>query len=148
MIRIKKVNESFVSVIGDGDEVLNISEYFSFYSENYRWSPKFRAGLWSGKIYLLNRRNGFLPIGLYPKLKNYCKQTNIETEIDFTKTSIIVSDNDIINFSKNKVKLKFDLRDYQINGIKFAFKNQKGIVLSPTGCMDPETKVKVRIYDD
>ena len=132
MVTITKLNESHVHVSGDHDEMLNISNYFTFMAKNYMWSPKFKAGIWDGKIRLLDYKNGKLPIGLYPKLKKFCEATCIETSIDFKKTSIKLSDNNIIRYAKEKVKLKLDIRDYQIEGIKAAFRYQKGVVLSPT----------------
>ena len=132
MVTIQKLNESHVQVIGDNDEMLNISNYFCFYTPNYQFSPKYRAGVWDGRIRLLDRKTGKLPIGLFPKLKEFCKATGIQTTIDFNKTSVKMSDDNIIRYAKEKVKLKMDMRDYQLDGVRTAFAKQKAIILSPT----------------
>jgi superfamily II DNA or RNA helicase len=132
MVTITKLNESHVRVSGDGDELLNISNYFTFFTPNYMWSPKYKAGVWDGKIRLLDYKTGKLPIGLFPKLKKFCKAARIETTIDFSKTSAKLSDNNIIRYAKEKVKLNHTMRDYQIDGVKTAFAKQKAIILSPT----------------
>ncbi len=132
MIKIQKINESFIKLLGDVDEMLNISEYFSFYTPNYQFSPKYRAGIWDGKIRLLNMKNGNLPIGLFPRLKYYCRVSNIETEIDFNKTSVKLSDEFITQYGEKKLLLPHKLRDYQLNGIKQSFAQQKLIIKSPT----------------
>jgi superfamily II DNA or RNA helicase len=132
MVTITKLNESFVQVLGDYDDLLNISNYFSFFANNYMWSPKFKSGIWDGKIRLLDRKTGKLPIGLYPRLKKFCQDLHIEHTIEFKKTSVTITDNNIIDYAKKKVKLDLELRDYQIEGIRTAFKDQKCIVISPT----------------
>lgn len=132
MVTIKKLNESHVQVYGDHDEMMNISNYFCFYSPNYMWSPKYKAGIWDGKIRLLDRKTGKLPIGLFPKLKTFCKATNIEMEVDFNKTSVKLSDNNIIRYATEKLKLKYEPRDYQVDGVRTSFDKQKCIILSPT----------------
>ena len=132
MVFIKKVNESFVRVTGEYDQLLNISNYFSFFTDNYMWSPKYRSGIWDGKLRLFNLRNNLLPIGLFPRLKYFCKESCIDTEIDFKKTSIKITDENIIDFSKKKLKMEITLRDYQVNAIRESFKAGKLIVKSPT----------------
>ncbi len=132
MIDIKKLNESFISVVGDTDEILNISDYFSFFTPNYRWSPKFKAGIWDGKIRMFNRKNNTLPIGLYPRLKYFCKQTNIEFFDNFTKTSLKLTEQNVIDYCERKLKLPFKPRDYQINGVIESFRQQKLVIKSPT----------------
>ncbi len=132
MLKINKINESFVQLDGDYDELLTISNYFSFYTPNYKWSPKYKAGIWDGKIRLLNLKNGNLPIGLYPRLKSFCKDLNIKTNINFKKTSINFSEEQIEKYASEKLKISYKLRDYQTFGIKTAFKQQKAVILSPT----------------
>lgn len=132
MVTIKKLNESHVQVYGDPDEMMNISNYFTFYAPNYQWSPKYKSGIWDGKIRLLDRKTGRLPIGLFPKLKTFCRATCIEMDVEFSKTSVKLSDDNIIRYAKEKVKLPMEPRDYQVDGVVTAFLKQKAIILSPT----------------
>jgi superfamily II DNA or RNA helicase len=132
MVKIVKLNESHVRVTGDRDEMMNIKNYFEFFAPNYQWSPKYKAGIWSGKISLLDYRTGKLPIGLFPKLKEFCKATHIQTNIDFNKTSVKMSDDNIIRYAEQKLKLNFKPRDYQVDGVRTSFARQKAIILSPT----------------
>jgi superfamily II DNA or RNA helicase len=130
MLTITKLNESWVHIGGDYDEVLTISQHFTFMAPNYKWNPKYRSGIWDGKIRILGR-DGKLPIGLFPKLKHICKKINIETEIDFKKTSIIVSEENVHNLIK-ELKCDIKIRPYQMEGVIASFKQQKCIVISPT----------------
>jgi len=132
MISIKKLDESHIQLKGDVDEILNVSEHLSFFTPNYQFSPKYKSGVWSGKIGLLDRRTGKLPIGLFPRLKHYCEQTNIETEIEFQKTSVKLTEQNIIDYAEKKLLLPFKPRDYQIDGVIKSFAQQKLVIKSPT----------------
>ena len=131
MIEINKLNESWIHLSGDVDDILSIKEHFKFRPENYQFNPKYRSGVWSGWIYLMDKYNR-LPIGLYMRLKKLLKTLNIEYTNNFTKTSVNISDESIIKFSKDVLKMNIDLRDYQLEAIRESFKQQKAIVLSPT----------------
>jgi len=146
MVVIEKINESWVNLQGDYDEILTISNHFTFMAPNYRWSPKYKAGIWDGKIRLM-QRNGNLPIGLYPRLKTLLKQLNIEFKNNFKKTSIKLTKEQLHSFIDKEIKSDIKIRDYQEKAVIAAFGDQKCVVLSPTACMDKETKVKVRIYE-
>jgi hypothetical protein len=39
-----------------------LSNYFSYYTDNYMWSPKYKSGQWDGKINLYFNKK--LPFGL------------------------------------------------------------------------------------
>jgi superfamily II DNA or RNA helicase len=130
MIIINKLNESFVNLQGDYDELLTLKEHLTFKVPNAKFMPKVKAGIWSGDISLLER-NGNLPIGLYPKVKELCKQLNIPFESNFTKTSINITEDNINSFVK-EIKCNLTCRDYQIKAIIASFKQQKNIVISPT----------------
>ena len=131
MIEIKKLNESWIHLSGDHDELLSIKEHFKFRPANYQWNPKYKSGIWSGWIFLMDRQNR-LPIGLYMRLKKLLKMLNIEYTNNFVKTSVNISDDAIVKYSKEVVELEHNLRDYQIEAIRESFKQQKAVVLSPT----------------
>jgi len=131
MLSITKINESFLQLYGDPDDLMNISEYFSFYTPNYKWSPKYRAGIWSGKIYLFNAKVGRLPIGLFLRLKYFCRIANIETEVKYSKKTLKLTESNITDYGK-KLKIPHKLRDYQLAGIQQSFAQQQLIIKSPT----------------
>lgn len=133
MIEIKSHNESFIKIIGDDDDILNIKEYFSFYTENYKWNPKYKAGVWDGKIKIL-QKNGLFDKGLLPRLLKYCKNISLKYTIDnslITK-SIKIEDDFLSKYIENKLKSNLQLRDYQLDAVKYIFKYKRGIVISPT----------------
>lgn len=130
MLTINKIDESFINLQGDYDELLTLSNHLTFEVPNAKFMPKVKAGIWDGKVRLLER-NGNLPIGLYPRVKHLCKQLRITFENNFTKTSINITEDNINNFVK-EINCDLTCRDYQIKAIIAAFKQQKAVVISPT----------------
>jgi hypothetical protein len=75
-IEVRKINESTVFVASENTRILkDINCLFSVYAEQYRWSPKFKAKIWDGKIRFFDYNNQ-LPIGLVPKLERFAKEGN------------------------------------------------------------------------
>ena len=61
-------------------------KYFSFYIPNYKHNPKYKKGVWDGKIREFNKKTQLLPKGLMYRLYQYAKDRNIDivNEVDFT----------------------------------------------------------------
>jgi superfamily II DNA or RNA helicase len=136
MIDIKKYNESLIQIDCDYDLALNISDYFAFRSDNYMWSPKYKAGVWDGRIRLFNLHNRTLPIGLLKRLVKYLKEMKIEFKLDksLKPINLKVTKKWLNEFYDKELKLlsKFPVRDYQINYVTQSLKENKCVVLSPT----------------
>ena len=81
-IIISKYNEAFAVIKTDYAISREISNFFAIYADNYRWTPKFKQGIWDGKIRFFDRDN-HLPIGLIPKLLEFAKHCNYTVKINF-----------------------------------------------------------------
>jgi len=135
MISIHKYNESFVFIKCDLDEAINISDNFSFYADNYFWNPKYKAGIWDGKIKLFNIKTGLFPIGLFDDLIKYCKKFNVLYKIidkELFKKGIKLSNNKIYDFNNKIFKYKHEPYDFQIKAIQLILYHKRCIILSPT----------------
>lgn len=133
-VEINKINESYIRIGCGQDLALDLSEKFSFYTENYRWSPKYKSGVWDGKIRLFQMKGRLLPIGLYDDLLIYFKQNNIKFEDKVENTfGPNLSAKFIKRFCNDLLKCPYELRDYQISSIQQALKYKKLILLSATG---------------
>ena len=134
MVEIVKLNESYIRVFCDLDIAIELSNYFSFYTKNYKWSPKWRSGVWDGKIRLFNIKSGMLPIGLYDDLLGFLTRKGIEYKINATfDGGLNLSEKYILKFNKEVLKCDFTPRDYQVKSVQYALKNKKCILLSSTG---------------
>lgn len=62
MIRVDKLNELTLKIFCDRDIAMEIYEKFSFQVPGYKYTPKYKKGLWDGQIHLFNLRNRTLPL--------------------------------------------------------------------------------------
>lgn len=122
MIFINYHNESFVSIDCDIDDAENINERFSFYADNYFFHPKFKAGIWDGKLRLLNLNTMLFPYGMVPRLLKFMKNNLMQYEIDpkILRKGKKLSHESILKFCKEILKLPENKtpRDYQLEAIQ------------------------------
>lgn len=69
-IKLEFVDYSFIRVQCEQSTFYELKDHFSFFAEGYRFNPKFRYGMWSGKIYLLDNQ-GLIAFGLLGELYKF-----------------------------------------------------------------------------
>jgi superfamily II DNA or RNA helicase len=132
---IKKINESYIQIKNyDKDLLIKLKDKFVFYAPNYFFSPKYRQGVWDGKIYLFNQRNDTLPIGLfkeaYKTIKSYTN--DLVCDLSLFDKGYEISKEEIIKFCE-LIKVPFMPYDHQIEAIQTALKERKITLVSATG---------------
>lgn len=81
-LKIDKVDNVSARVTTNHPSIFtDLYNYLSVYVENYRFMPKYKMGLWDGKIYFM-QKNGVFPIGLLKYVYKYVKQDEIKVSID------------------------------------------------------------------
>jgi len=124
---IRKLNDIYVQVQCSQAIKKELYEYFSFYAKNYKHMPKYRDGLWDGKIRLFNYGDQTLYYGLAGKLVEYLKKEGysfgIKSHPDFKKPPVTY--NQVLD-------LPFKPYDYQLSTIERIFAKKRALVLSPT----------------
>ena len=80
-IKINFLNFSHVHVECEDGIFYELRDYFSFEAENYRFNPKFKQGVWDGRIRLLDY-NRKLPYGLVNQIKKFADQFGYSFWID------------------------------------------------------------------
>jgi superfamily II DNA or RNA helicase len=132
-IIIKKYNETFCRIEADEVVLQAINNYFSFKADKYQFHPKYKAGIWDGKIRLYNLTKNLFPQGLLFKLHAWLKNQNFDIEyVNFDKSNTIATNQQIIKYSTDVLKFPFALRDYQVESIRTALVERKCVILSPT----------------
>ena len=133
-MKLYKQNESYIFIECDLTEAIDLKNHFSFYADNYFWSPKYKSGVWDGKIYLFDIKKGLLPIGLYHELKKYLENHEINYVSDpaFDRRGGKLTPEKINDFSQKIIKYENEPRYYQTNAVRFALYEKRGVVLSPT----------------
>lgn len=128
---IVKINEAFVKVIGERSLLLELSEFFTFFTPNYQFSPKYKNKIWDGKIRLFSLKTNYLPYGLLSYLFQFAKERNysISSKIEpANEYSVYLAE----KFIKELV-LPFEPFDYQVNGLVHTMRYNRALFISPTG---------------
>jgi len=106
-----------------------VKDYFSYYKPNYKFMPRYKAGLWDGKISLFNGYNQTIPYGLMLDLLKYHKK-------EWSDVPYSLSDEVKQLFNGippvYKKDLLFEPYDYQDDCISACLKTSKGIIRSAT----------------
>lgn len=129
IVYIEHFTEAHVRIRTDPGILSELAESFTYYKQGYKFTPKYKAGIWDGKIRLLNRRNSTLPKGLVPELVKRCYDSGYKVKFE---DGYIAPFKEEIPLPLDKWNLKFEPRDFQLDAVRSSLKNKRQIVLSPT----------------
>jgi superfamily II DNA or RNA helicase len=138
MIEFLQYNESNLKIIcPDFGAEQDISEFFTFFADGYKFQPKFRSGQWDGKIRLFNSRSKTLPKGLLKIAIEFCKDREYDFSIDpQLNPNSNIQPQKIIEFIKSipvtSNGKSIEVRDYQQEAILKSFHTYRNILISPT----------------
>jgi len=127
-----KKDEAMLYVSCDDDVAQELSDYFSFFTPGYQYQPKFKAGIWDGKIRLFDRRFYTLPYGLIAYLQKFATDRGYQLSID---DNILLTTNFSITEAEafaQRLQLPHTPYDHQIEAFAKAIRNRRALVLSPT----------------
>jgi len=108
-----------------------LNQFFTFEVPNYQFTPAYKNKKWDGMIRLFNLYSRRLYIGLMDYLIQFAKDRNYTIEQDFDNT--VELDPDEVEQFIASLNMKITPYDYQLDAIKHAIKNQRSLLLSPTG---------------
>lgn len=140
IVQIEKISESHLRIFSTYDIEQEIKDHFTFYAPGYRFSPKFKARIWDGRISLYNLQNKRLPLGLYSRLIDFLDKSNYQYEIKENErfSSAIVQDD--IDYQELKqyiddqnYSLKGPIDEYQYDAIYQSIKNKRITLKAATG---------------
>ena len=134
-IFIEKMNEVHVRVFSTESIEADLCDALTFYVDGYKFMPKFRAGLWDGKIYLYQPFRKTLYAGLVYKVKEYAEQNGHKVEF-IEEPKITLNKSEIHSFVNSlNIHSKgapITVRDYQLTAIHESINRQRATILSPT----------------
>ena len=127
-ISIFKLSEAFVKISSNPTIAKEIKRATRARVPNYRFMPKFKQGTWDGYAYFF--KDGMLPIGLVPYVKEFAKNGNYSVYVDFDDTNEMEYDEfkDFIQC----LHIPFKPRDYQFLAAFEAIQKSKLNILIPT----------------
>jgi superfamily II DNA or RNA helicase len=138
MIKAFKKDESKVLLRCDDSGILmELSEYFTFYAEGYKFMPAYRNKMWDGKIRLYDSRSQTIPYGLLKRVAEFCYERGYELEVDDSLKHVVEEKDALKDFiDKLSITIKgkpINPRDYQLDAFIHAAQNSRCILISPTG---------------
>lgn len=111
-----------------------IYEHFSYFVPGYRFMPKFKCGMWDGKISLYDRGKCLLQFGLLKDLILFAKDRGYSIEVDpLVAPHREVSLEQIEAFAMDVLKLPFEPYSYQIEAVQKSVSTGRKLTESPTG---------------
>jgi len=140
-LTIKHITESNVFLDTEISLLRELSQRFQFRTDNYMFSPMFKTGKWDGYIKLINSKARTAPKGLVPDIIRYCKENGYTVKLDDTFESFGIT----YKFDHEKYQLPFTPHDYQLTAVQRAIDKKRQILISPTGCLHPDTEIEVYI---
>ena len=139
-ITLKKKNEVYVTVHSDEEYVhRELSDYFTFEVPEAKYLKKNpRYKYWDGTIRLYSPSNGALYHGLVDHLQTWANEKQYIVEYEKNDWyGDIVDDNKFVSLPAVKVFMDkistIKPRDYQYKAVYEALKNNRRLLLSPTG---------------
>lgn len=135
MIRVEKHNESYVRVFADPSTEQELSQFFTFEVPGARFTPKFKARLWDGKLRLYNLQTKTLYTGLLDYVKTFAKENSLDFQC-FEEDKKALDRQTLLGFV-NWLNLHgrgepIQIRDYQVDAIHRAINEDRVLLLSPT----------------
>jgi superfamily II DNA or RNA helicase len=128
---ITKKNEAYMKVICEPGVAMEISDAYSFYVPNYRWAPKYKAGVWDGKIRLFNTLTREMYAGLKDDLADWAKKRDYTVEIEDEFACEPVSIEEFGSFLAETPK-PFEPNEHQRDAVLTCIDRTRCIIVSPT----------------
>lgn len=137
---IKKKDESYLILEGEASILQELNDLYTFFTDGYKFHPKYRSRQWDGKIRLLKRKSqncGEIYYGLLSDIIKYCIKRDYKIELSKELiTKIEYNDKELLQYIQSlKLSSKgqlLNLRDYQIKGIIDSIKYKRQLLLSIT----------------
>ena len=130
-INVHKLDSVNMKIDCDDSIAKELNQFFTFEVPNYQYTPAYKNKKWDGMIRLFNLYSRKLYIGLMDYLTQFAKDRNYTIEQDFDNT--VELDPDEVEQFITSLNMKITPYDYQLDAIKYAIKNQRSLLLSPTG---------------
>ena len=120
----------------DWGEEQELADYFTYYADGYKYMPKYRSGVWDGRIRLLDQRTKRIYKGLVAEIEKFANNRNHKFENTLETSNNFISLDEVKNFvSSLKLSARgspIDARDYQLDAIHNMLNNDRILTLSPT----------------
>ena len=134
-IVVSKVDEMWMHIKCDRGIAYELNDHFSYFAEGYKFMPRFKDGVWDGKIRLFNTASCQLYYGLLPDVKKFAEKYNYELDVlpSVRPVDIKSSIKEFIREDNLDTICRYNPYDYQMLAVIGALVENKTLILSPTG---------------
>lgn len=139
VINVEKINEVHLRVYSEDMGVESeIADFFTYEFPGARFTPKFKARLWDGKVRLYDQIRKTIYVGLLDYVVRFAETRSYELNIaDGILPSEDVSVDEVSKFADG-LNLHgrgqpITIHDYQIDAVHTGLTNKRAVLLSPTG---------------
>lgn len=132
-VHLRHIDYVHIKVETEPGILMELAEHLTFFAPNYKYSPKFKAKVWDGRISCINRLSGYCFAGLAQKIKKFCDSRNYSISFD---TELYYD-----NISRKELQDHVDTlhlpsaitpREYQFESVLKCIKSKRRLLLSPT----------------
>lgn len=132
IVRIEKFDEVYMKVLTDPGLRQELMDYFSFRPPGYQFVPSYKNRIWDGYIRLYNPMKPFLYAGLLEYMQKFCEDRGYEIQIPAEMQPDNSIQDSYVEELAAEIGAKLKPRDYQVNYVLNALRNNRTLSLSPT----------------
>ena len=137
MISIEKINNVHLRIYSDPSITQELSEFFTFQVDGYKFTPAYRSGQWDGKIRMYDMQRKTLYVGLLRYVQDFAARNQYEIKYinEVLPTNTITAEEvlDYANWLKPTSRgVPITIRDYQVDAVHKALTDERVLLLSPT----------------
>jgi superfamily II DNA or RNA helicase len=131
-VRVEKINEVHMRIFAEPSTLQELTDFFAFRPEGYKFHPKFKARVWDGYVRLMSPFKPLLYVGLLPLVSQFCDIREYNLVVDDHLAEEPNVPNDYGYELSKEIGGKLELRDYQNDYIVNAIRKKRSLSLSPT----------------
>ena len=152
MVTLEYYDNVYLRIVTEDRGIFKeLYEAYTFEVEGAKFSQAYIQKHWDGKLHLLNSRTGLIYAGLNENIIQYCKDNDIEVTSNINTVDESITREKIQKFVDSFEMMSHGERiiphDYQVEAVYRALRDKRLLCVSPTGCLDPNTEIKVDLSD-
>lgn len=128
-VKIEKINNIYAQIDADDGILQEMSDFFTFSTPGYQFSPAFKSKHWDGKIRLLNLKTKQIYVGLIGYVKKFCKDNDYTFEVLDEEINQYPIDTKNLSLA---LSLPIEPRDYQYLASSYGLTRKRTVLVSPT----------------
>jgi len=139
VVTLCTLSATYDHIDADPGIVQEIADHFTFYAQNYKFNPKYKARVWDGKISLTSVWKPNLYVGLRNELAKFCRANDYHLDLSYVDVAdeefSIKEANDFLDTLNLPIEvngLPLERRDYQLDAFVKAVRKKRITLICPT----------------